>query len=110
LQRKIPRHRIAEITLGSGTNRSNDRGRTFVVGDDGDCCLSTQGMQDLYFTEDLVLGRSADTINQDVAFVALNKPRVGFVRIERVNSTFSFAAQELKSSLRERVERPLHQQ
>ena len=83
LQRKIWRHGIAEVTLGSGTHRSNDGGRIFVVGDDGECSLPAQGVQHLYFGEDLVGRGSADTVNQHVAFVALNKPRVGFVRIER---------------------------
>ena len=83
LQRKIRRHGIAEVTLGSGTHRSNDGGRIFVVGDDGECGLPAQGVQHLYFSEDLVGGGSADTVNQHVAIVTIDEPRVGFVWIER---------------------------
>jgi hypothetical protein len=40
-------------------------------------------VQYLYLGEHLVGRGSADTVNQHVAYRVLDKPRVGFVRIER---------------------------
>ena len=83
LQRKLGRHGIAEIALGPATDRGEDGGGIFIVGDDGERRVTAKRMQYLYLGEDLMGRGSADAVNQHVACRALDKSCVGFVRIER---------------------------
>ena len=83
LQRKIGRHGIAEVSLGAATDCSENGGGIFIVGDDGERRVTAKRMQYLYLGEDLVGRRSADAVNQHVAYGALDKSCVGFVGIER---------------------------
>ena len=83
LQRKFGRHGIAEVTLGPATDRGEDGGGMFIVGDNGERRVTAKRMQYLYLGEDLVGRGGADAVNQHVAYGALDKSCVGFVRIER---------------------------
>ena len=83
LQRKLGRHGIAEVTLGPATDCGENGGGIFIVGDDGERRIAAKRMQYLYLGEDLVGRGSADTVNQHVAYGALDKSCVGFVGIER---------------------------
>src|SRR5215207_5706592 len=91
LQRKVGRHGIAEIALGPATDRRENGGGIFIVGDDGERCVTAKRMQHLYLGEDLVGRGSADAVNQHVACRALHKSCVRFVGIER-NQLDAFVA------------------
>ncbi len=83
LQRKLGRHGIAEVTLGSATDCGENGGGIFIIGDDGERRITAKRMQYLYLGEDLVRGGSADAVNQHVAYGALDKSCMSFVRVER---------------------------